>query len=77
VANADEADDDAVAVLKDLGAEPSPDFFRRVRGSIERRVLGAQVLEMSLQSFPQVVLQYLAIFMDIGAESEEKGEPHD
>jgi hypothetical protein len=77
MANPDEVDDDAVAALKELGTEPSSDFFRRVRGSIERRVFGAQMLEMSLQSLPQVVIQYLAMLMDIGTESEGKGEPHE
>jgi len=75
VANADEVDDDAVTVLKDLGVEPSSDFLRRLRGSIERRVFGAQMLEMSLLSLPQVALAYLAILMEVGAKREEKGEP--
>lgn len=79
MANADESeeDDDAVAVLKGLQAEPSAHFFRRLRGSIERRILGAQLLEMGVESIAEVALQYLSIVFKAGAGSQEKGEPHD
>jgi hypothetical protein len=77
VANEDEGDEDAVTALEALRAEPSRDFFRRLRGSIERRVLGSQVLEMGVESLAEVVLQYLAILMRADAQRKDKGGPHD
>lgn len=77
MAGTDEADDDAVAVLEALRAEPSPEFFPRLRASIERRVLGAQVLELSLESLAEVALQYLAVLLETGAVADRKGEQHE
>jgi hypothetical protein len=77
VANADETDDDAVTALEGLRAEPSPDFFPRVRASIERRVLGAHVLELTLESLTEVALQYLAVALESVSQEKGKGEQHD
>lgn len=78
MANEDETDDDTVTVLQDLRGEPSPGFFRRLRGSIERRVLGKQLLDMGFRSLVQVVLQYLEILLKVGAPRKGKnGEPHE
>lgn len=66
--------DEPISILGDLRPLPSATFFRRVRGSIERRVLGKQLLEVSSLSVSLVALEYLNILMKVVAGLKENGE---
>jgi hypothetical protein len=68
---------ESVAMLGELRPEPSPAFFGRVRSSIERRVLGKHVLEMSLLSLGLVAFEYIDILMNAVADREGSGGPHE
>ena len=49
--------------LQQLVSETSPGFFDRVRNSIDRRVLGGQLLEQAWTAPLRVVLEYVgAVF---------------
>lgn len=74
------AEDDAdepLSILEDLRPSPSATFFRRLRSSIERRVLGKQLLEVSSLSVSLVALEYLNILMKAVAGREENGGRHE
>lgn len=74
------SDDDAgepVSILGDLGPRPSAAFFGRLRNSIERRVLGKQVLEMTFLSLTLVAFEYLDILANAVGRREEKGGSHE
>ena len=75
-----ESEDDAgeaVAMLGELRPEPSAAFFVRVRGSIERRVLGKHVIEMSLLSLALVAFEYVDILMNAVLDREGSGGSHE
>ena len=72
-------EDDAgepVSMLGELRPEPSAAFFDHVRGSIERRVLGKHVLEMSLLSLTLVAFEYLDILVNAVSDRERSGGSH-
>lgn len=74
------SEDDAgesVTMLGELRPEPSPAFFDRVRSSIERRVLGKHVLEMSLLSLTLVAFEYIDILMNAVLDREGSGGSHE
>ena len=68
---------ESVAMLGELRPEPSAAFFDRVRSSIERRVLGKHVLEMSLLSLGLVAVEYLDILMNAVVDREGSGGSHE
>jgi hypothetical protein len=70
-------DDDAtlgepVAELRALRVEPEVGFVDRIRGSINRRVLTADTLDLSLRSLFQTFFEYLTSMIQAFSEAGDK-----